>query len=275
MTRSQQPKNKRKVLDTSLDPISDEIRLPENQTPDADSDEHLFSAWRAAPSPSTLTPLLQSLHPTIQRALNTYGFGNDPNMETSAQLHVIDVLPRFDPKKAKLSTFIHTELRRMQRLGPQQNSTIQAPERARLDSRALYSAEQELSDELGRPPTVEELADHTGFSLKRIERVRMATRPTMSEEAVAAGSGEDSAPRVIGTEQGRPEQVWLEAFYSNLTDPTDKLIFEWSTGWKGAPVLGKSRIADKLGLSPGAISQRSDKLAKELQALVTSGNRLL
>ncbi len=251
------------------------IRLPENQLPKGPPSADLYGAWKAQPSPKTLSPLLESVRPTIQGALRSYGFAGDPNMEATAQLHVISVLPRFDPKKSKLETFLHNELRRVQRLGPQQNMPIRAPERALLDNRALMGAEAELRGSLGRSPTVDELSDETGMSAKRIERVRMASRPLLTEDAMSGNGDDDSSPQLLGTESGRPEEVWMEAYYAGLEDPKDKLIFEWSLGWRGAPKRSKSDIARQLGISVGAVSQRADRLAGGLQQLVTNGERLL
>lgn len=261
------------ILDSNGPILDDQIKLPENQRPAGPGGEELFTAWKDKPSPKTLSPLMDSLAPTISSALSTYGYSGDPNIAEAAKLHVISVLPRFDPSKAKMETFLRNELRRVQRLGPQMINPIQSSERARLDNRFLVASEMELREQLGRDPTLDELCDHCGLSPKRIERIRMASRPLMAEDSLSGG--EDQAPQVIGTSSGRPEDVWMEAYYASLEDPKDKLIFEYSTGWRGRPITGKSAIAAKLGLSPGAVSQRADRMAAALQGLINSGNKLV
>ena len=264
-------KQRPKLLDTE----APDLRLPENRLPKGPKTEDLYALWKAKPGPATLTPLMTAVQPTIQSAVRTHGFAGDPNMEATAQLHAISVLPRFDPKKAKLDTFLHNELRRLQRVGPQQNMPIRAPERALLDNRALLTADAELKDSLGRPPTVEELADHTGMPPRRIERIRLAARPVLSEDSLSGSGDDNDAPRILGTEQGRPEDLWMESFYAGLEDPKDKLIFEWSLGWRGAQKLSKSEIARRLNVSVGAVSQRADKQATGLQQLISNGETLL
>lgn len=266
------PSSTKGILDDNRPIMDDQIRLPENQNPLRADGDALFSAWKEKPSPKTLSPLMDSLTPTIDSALHTYGFSGDPNIREAAKLHVISVLPRFDPTKAKLTTFLRNELRRLQRIGPEVRNPIQSSERARLDNRYLVGAETELREQLGRDPTIDELSDHCGLPAKRIERIRMASRPLLAEDSLSGG--DDQAPQVLGTQQGRPEEVWMEAYYASLEDPKDKLIFEYSTGWRGRPVLGKSMIAAKLGVSPGAVSQRAARMSEALQSLINSGNRL-
>ena len=78
-----------------------------------------------------------------------------------------------------------------------------------------------------------------------------------------------------GTERSEHEDLWLGFFYADLDDPIDKKIFEWSTGWGGAPRLTKTEMARRLGRSVPAISQRSDRLAGELEELMRAGGQVL
>ncbi len=99
----------------------------QQQGPKGDGIDNAYTAWSARRSPSTLTPLISSLQPTINSSLRTYGFANDPNMLATAQLHVIKSLDRYDPEKAGVKTFVTNELRRIQRLGPQQRFALPMP----------------------------------------------------------------------------------------------------------------------------------------------------
>jgi DNA-directed RNA polymerase specialized sigma subunit len=51
--------------------------------------------------------------------------------------------------------------------------------------------------------------------------------------------------------------------YHELT-PTDRKIFEWRTGYNGVKKLQAQQIAKKLGVSAGAVSQRTSKIADRL-----------
>ena len=119
-------------------------------------------------------------------------------------------------------------------------------------------SENELRDKLGRDPSDMELADHTSLSHKRIEYIRRA-QPGLAEGTLAPeGEAEESTgigPAVVGP----TNDAWLRFVYLDL-NPIDQVIMEHSVGLGGKPILPKQSIAAKLGLSPGAISQRAAKI---------------
>jgi DNA-directed RNA polymerase specialized sigma subunit len=228
--------------------------MPESK-PDAAT--QLFHQWKAQPSASTLSPLLAELEPSIAKSLKTSGFEKDPNLHTTMQLHLAKALPRFDPSKSNIKTFATNELKRVSRLGPRHRYTIPMPEQAALDLRQLTQQQDSLSATLGRDPTVKELADATGLSLKRISTIRRYNRPVVLQERVA-GSGEDTEP--VTTAGMNFDDLWVEAVYDGL-DGLDRKIVDWTLGWHDQPILTKTEIAQRLGLSVSAITQRSQRLA--------------
>jgi len=221
-----------------------------------DKATELFQQWHTAPTPTTLSPLLTELEPSIMKALKTYGYAKDPNMRTSVQLHLANSLQRFDPQKSNIKTFVNHELKRINRLGPRHRFAIPMPEQAALDLRDVERQRTELTAATGREPTVKELADSTGLSSQKISRIqtRYAT-PVLTQESLAQ-SGQ-SEP---GTETLDYDQLWLEAVYDGL-DGVDQKIVDWTLGWHAQPTLTKTDIAAKLGLSISAISQRAQNLA--------------
>ncbi len=55
----------------------------------------------------------------------------------------------------------------------------------------------------------------------------------------------------------------IDFVYNDLS-PRDKKIFEWTTGYGGAPKMPKVEIAERLGVSPVVISQRASMIAKRI-----------
>lgn len=234
--------------------------------------EQLFGDWQARPGPETLNPLLKAVQPSVDRALRTYHLQDDPVMRDRARVLVIQNLPKFDPSRAGLNTFVNTSLQRLQREAAPK--AVRIPERVHLDAQMLDRTERELDSRLGRTPTVEELADLSGLSVRRIETIRRNYQPSLSEEGFFEQS-DGAAGMAPGTERSEHEDLWLGFFYADLDDPIDKKIFEWSTGWGGAPRLTKTEMARRLGRSVPAISQRSDRLAGELEELMRAGGQVL
>ena len=228
-------------------------RSVKSETPD------LFGTWKQAPGPKTLTPLLTHLDPVIDKALGAYGYAGDANMKNTARLLAVKALPKFDPDKASLDTFVFGELRRLQRVGPKQEYAIPIPERVMLERTAVDRATDDLREELGRQPTDDEILDRTGLSMKRLRTLRGV--PTQ-----VVGSRTDEAGQVIAdaADEMDSSRLWEEAVATSL-DPIDRKIYEWSTG-SGGERLTKTQMAARLRLSPAAITQRSARIAQKLSA---------
>lgn len=245
-----------KPLDSTVPGV---VRVPDPPTMDKNV---LFQRWKTRPGPETMTPLLTALQPVIDKSLKTYGYENDPLTRNAAQLHAMKVVGNYDPKRgASLDTFMTNEMRRIQRIGAQQNQVIPIPERVALGHRDIQQAEAELKADLGRDPTIDELADHTGLSNKRIASIRKRYVPARMEGMFQSDEGYQAAP---GTGSMDMEQLWIESLHGELS-PIDQKIMEWSVGWHGEPVLDKTEMAHRLGISSAAVSQRSKRIADRVQ----------
>ena len=221
----------------------------------------LFSAWKASPKPETLSPLLESLEPTINKALVTYGYAGDPNMRNTARIHLSKSLERFDPSKSNINTFAFNELKRLQRLGPKQRFAIPIPEIANLEIRDLNNFEAEYFDLNGRKPTDDEISDALGMSKNRLGIIRTKYRKQYVDRPIS----EDDRLRQSSTSGGFDlDDMWVDAVFYEL-DPIDKQILNWTTGRAGNDILSKSQIAKNLGMSVAAISQRAARIAAKLE----------
>jgi len=240
-------------------PEVDKVEQDVNSQPE--STEQLYNRWKQRPDPASLSPLLTALNPTIERSMSAYGYGGDPNIKTTAQLHVVDALPRFKADKgAKLDTFMFNELKRLRRLGAQQQFAIPIPEQASYDLQSIKKVEQDLTADLGRGPTPEELADASGLSVKRLTSIKKQyDLPAVTEQSFDPMSGVpgQDAP------ENETEKLWLEAAYGEL-DSTDRQIMNWSLGIHGQPKMSKTQIAQRLQISIPAITQRARRIAAKI-----------
>lgn len=225
--------------------------------------DELYTKWKAKPGSKTLTPLVTELNPLIDKAMRSYGLSKSPGLKTRAQLHVIKVLPGYDPKRAGLKTFVTGELQRLRRIGAQQEFAIPIPEQAAIDLKGVRRQEKELTYSLGRDPTPQELADVTRLSPRRIATIkRKYGAPVVSESMFRSQEGEVNTPGV--TTGLNPDNLWVDAVYDTL-DPIDKKIVDWTLGRSGEPTLTKTQIAAKLGMSVSAITQRAARVARKLE----------
>lgn len=214
-----------------------------------------YEAWKANPTPATNLQMLTTLQPVMERGIRANVGSSNPLLASRARKLTLEGLKTYDPTRARLQTHLFNQYQGLKRISRQQNQVIKAPERVIFDQQTLRNHEQQLTDDLGREPTDRELANHSGFSLKRIAHVRKY-QPGVSE-----GLMEGLAPGFAGGLRAdqRAQDMWTELVYDDLP-VMDQKIMEYSLGLHGRRPLSNQDIARKLGRSPGAISQRKARI---------------
>ena len=237
-----------------------------NQLEDDFADD--FGAWQAEKTPVTTGALLRRLEPTIRKGISINAGGDSsPTTLGHARKLTLSAIRTYDPTKAKLSTHVINNLQGLRRFNRQRQQVLRVPEQVSLSRTHLGRMSSELEDQLGREPTDDELGDYTGWSPRKLERVRAAVLP--ASEGMFAGSGgsdEESAYEPATYQPGAENsgnRMLLGAIYADL-NPVNKKIFEWTLGWNGNDVLQNQEIAKRLNLSPGAISQRKAIIQQQL-----------
>lgn len=218
-----------------------------------------YHAWKTNQTPTGNAQMLETLSPVIEKGIRAHVGEPNPLLTSRARGLALQGLRSYDPSRSRLQTHMFNQLQGLKRIARQQSQVIKAPERVIFDQQALRGYEQELADELGREPSDAELANHSGFSLKRIAHVRKY-QPGVSE-----GTMEGLAPGFTGgiRPDSRAQQMWVELVYDDLP-PMDQRILELSLGLHGRRPLSNQEIARKLGRSPGAISQRKARIQQLL-----------
>jgi DNA-directed RNA polymerase specialized sigma subunit len=202
--------------------------------------------------------------PTLHRAVLSYANGNRSAM-TKAKSIAVKAIQSYDPSRgAKLTTHLMTQLQPLRRVYMQRRSPVRSPERVVIDGNHLREAERAFLDDRGREASDVELADQTGLSRRRIAHVRGFMKGIIPESATM-GDDETTAS-LPGVTQPDPERIWLEYIYYDL-DPVNRQIMEWKTGIHGKQTLSNNAIARRLNISPSAVSQRADRIAKRLEGI--------
>lgn len=255
---------------TFLDPGIFSPQKQEQKTPPTPAWEQDLQNWQRTPTPQYTTALLRHMAPTIENGLKTYGGGTNvsPMLRSQAKQLAIQAFHTYNPEKGALNTHVMHNLQRLQRLQARDANIIRIPERHMLDLQHLQTAEDDLEQTLLRPPTTHELADHTGLSPAKITKLRKTVFP-VAEGSFSSDSDEDfdSAPAV----EQAPHMQAAELVYDDLTDPTDRLIMEYSLGLHGRNKLQLSQLAKKLHVSPSAVSQRAAKIQALMDAVEEAG----
>jgi hypothetical protein len=230
--------------------------------------ERPLTAYRANPHPASADAFLAAARPIVDAGVTTYGGGDaNPMLASRARRIVLDSARSYDAARgASFKTHAMNQLRGLQRYGARQRQVLSVPEAVALDQGHLRAATEELRDRLGREPSDQEIGDHTGLSSRR-RRYVAAYRPGLAEGQVASAGDEegDDAYEPAVDRPGDP-RLLAEFLYPDL-DPIDQVILEHSMGLRGRMPIPGHVLARKVGLSPGAVSQRKARLDARLRRL--------
>lgn len=220
-----------------------------------------YEAWKSAPGPDANAAMLKTLDPVIQGAIKTHVGEPNPLLNSRARAMALEGLRAYDPTRGRLQTHLYNHLQALKRVNRQQTTIIKVPERVSLDRHHLGRYEKELADELGREPTDAELMDRTGFSRRRISRIR-AYNPAIAEGMMEDETGQSFAGAVRDP-VSEARSMWQQIVYDDL-DPYHQKVMEYAFGMGGRRQIPNHDIARRLGKSPGAISQAKLRIQKML-----------
>lgn len=224
--------------------------------------ETAYIRWRTEQTPENMGAVLRSLNPAITSEVQRFP-GPKPLLITHAKQLAVKAVQSYDPTaKAKLRSWVITNLQPLYRYGHEVANPLHVPEVARRQAAEVDTVRRRLLDELGDEPSDDQLADAVGISTKRIAKLRQLVRPVVAEQALRSeDSGEVFEPAVAELGPDPVLRTATELVQASL-DPRDRAILELKTGLNGIPVVDNATIAKRLGVSPAFISQRSAVIAK-------------
>jgi RNA polymerase primary sigma factor len=258
--------------------ILDDVPMPFSQPPKIHGvgDDFLpaYQTWQTQRTPQNNTALLKTLQPVLDTAVTSYAGGNQsPTIKSRAKLMALKAMESFDPNRGNVRTHLLSQLQSLRRLSAQEQNIIHLPEQVGLDFQNLNESENELRDSMGRDPTDEELSNHTNLSVRRIRKIRKFHQP-ISEGTVVGQESDENDPTDIASQVPggghRAADAWMNFVYDDL-GATDKLIMDMTLGRNGKRRTPTQEIARKLGITPGAVSQRAAKIQTMLDKRYTQG----
>jgi hypothetical protein len=214
-----------------------------------------YETWQADQTPEGNATMLKAIDPIIQKGISAHVGKSSPLVASRARKIALDGVRGYDPARSRLQTHLMNRLQSLKRAQRQMSQVVSAPERILLDRAKLEEYTQEMEDEMGREPTDAEIANRTGFAPRRLKHIR-GYRHAVAEgrlDAIDPGLAPGMAP------DPKAQQAWVEMIYDELP-PMDQKILEYSLGLHGRKRLSNQEIALKLKRSPGAITQRKQRI---------------
>jgi len=184
-----------------------------------------------------------------------------PVLEAKAKALALEAIKSYSPTGgAALASHITNRLLKLSRTVYSHQDAVRTPEHKKLKVMALNRAENDLMSIHGREPTNEELQQHLKWSPKMISEIQSATAPELLESGdVGGGLFETQSAWAADSPDGI-----VNMFYYDL-NPTDKLIFEHSTGYSGKPILSNTELCKRTGLTVGQLSYRKTQIKNTLK----------
>ena len=215
-----------------------------------------YSTWQTDPTPEHLGAVLRELSPIITQEIHRYA-GPKPILRSRARVLALDAIRRYDPNRGvPLGAYIRQQLQPLSRYSSNLRP-VSVSEALVQRAAQLNTQREQLALKLHRDPTDEELADATGVSVPKIRKYRSQVPAVASESSLVNEQGETTLPSHQTSVHMRES---AEATYQDW-DEQDRQIYDWRVNQD----LPTTEIAKRLKLSPSAISQRSARMADQIQ----------
>lgn len=202
--------------------------------------------------------LFEAHGPYIQANINKWqGILPDAVLNAYGKKYALDAFKSYNPEKANINTHLYNHISQLSRQVYQAQNSIRIPEHQIQMIGKVNSARDLLTDELGREPNVEEIADHLSLPKQHIARVIKNQRADFladSDTEMQSAYGEhdnQTANRIFGYRQG--------------LDPKQQKQFDALTGFGGTKPLSPQQFGKQFKLKPYEVSRLKAHFAKGLK----------
>jgi DNA-directed RNA polymerase specialized sigma subunit len=201
--------------------------------------------------------LFKNINPLIHHAITPLkGAISDNVLEAEAKLQAMKAFKTYDPNKdTKLSTHVMNHLQKVNRVVYNNMELLSVPEQRRIKFKNFEAVSSNLEEDLGRPPSVAELAEALNWSQAEVMRHKSESWKELSS----------SNPNVSDMGLHDDPNSTLVSYVYNDLSPQHKTIFEMSTGYGGTKEHTNPEIMKKLKLTQGQLSYAKTKIKETLQ----------
>lgn len=221
----------------------------------SNKDHEMWYRWNNNPTKENMQKLLKQVQPLIKHQITKMNPGNMPRsaLEARATSIVIDSLPKFNPEKSQLNTFLTWQLKQLNRYVYKHQNIAKIPESRIVNIGTISRAKEELKTKFGREPSLEDIADYVKLPLSEVRLLDKELRKDISADFNKQDMFKSTTDDI-------------DAIYTIWADSTgnDRAVIEYLYGLNGKPKLSLPEIANKLNITSVRLSQIKNKLGKKV-----------
>jgi DNA-directed RNA polymerase specialized sigma subunit len=209
--------------------------------------------------PEHLLPLYESYKPLLAREAQKYA--NKVEIPTSTihaevDRHFANAMKTFNPGRGtQLNTWVQTNLQKTSRYIKTYQNFGKIPEGQISQIRPFQMAKEELYNKLGHEPDTKTLADHLGWTQRRVIQMQKENRKDLP------ASGFESDPAELMTPK---ELEAIKLMQYDLT-PEERTVYEYTFGVNGKPRHQPGQIAKVTNIHPSKVSRIRNRLVDKLK----------
>jgi DNA-directed RNA polymerase specialized sigma subunit len=261
------------VVTTAMNPVAAFLEC--KTAADAARKERELGLWRtwkeSGRAPEHLDPLLRAFAPLLQQKVQQW---KAPAVSPGAfkaelQGQFIHALDTYDPTRgAALGTHVEIHLQKAKRYNNRYQNLAYIPEGQAAYIGRIDKAHDELSEDLGRAPTHDEVAERVGLTPARVARIQKARMRDIPASAFESDPTERAALY---------EEQQLAVAAHILPDlfpgrPDMQKLFNFTFGTNDHPkVTSTTELARRMGRNPSQISRMKTQMGTALRSRMGLG----
>jgi RNA polymerase sigma-B factor len=242
--------------------------------------QRLFERWQQDGDRLAREALVRRFMPLTRSLARRYGRSSEPfeDLLQVASLGLLKALDRFDPSRGHSfqSFAVPTILGEMRRYFRDSGWSVHVPRAAQERALMVRSAQERLTGERGRAPTVNQLAQYLELDIEEVIDGLQATEAyeTLSLDAPRRGVEEDTTTYwdTLGEEDERYELVELDATLAGALrhlPQRERLILHL----RFVEELTQAQIAARIGISQMQVSRLLRRSIERLRMLARANGQ--
>jgi DNA-directed RNA polymerase specialized sigma subunit len=227
-----------------------------------DDREQLMN-WQKTRDPEEFTKLFIRYQPVVGSVVNKFRTTGlpVPTLRAQANTQLIKAFETYSGnKETQPITHIYNSLLKVQRTANESLMSGHIPEARNMKRATFNIVKENLTDTLGREPSVDELSDELKFDKR--ETIRMLEETS---------KGEVNASRApfdffgSSTKSAHPDKILIEYMHSDLPE-IQKIILEHSVPYFGKEQLNNKEIAQRLKTNEMYVGREKRKMAEKIKS---------